>query len=129
MGVPRQQEVRIHNPTASTTVNPGDATTFSVVFLPRQEGTIENVLFVHSSLGTFTYSVRGKGTGSAYRIRPLVGGKLPVNGTLISPVQLHNPHPTTLRVTEIYTSGGDLHLELPQIGSQTQHSATLWVSL
>ncbi|KHN80250.1 Transmembrane protein [Toxocara canis] len=78
MGVPHQEKVRVHNPTASTvrfdaisgstvhfhcsfpehkTVNPGEATTFDVVFLPRQEGHIDNVLFVHSSLGTFTYTV------------------------------------------------------------------------
>nr|CRZ22666.1 Bm2436 [Brugia malayi] len=147
LGVARQQEVRVHNPTASTvrfdaisgstvhfhcsfpehkTVNPGESTTFSVVFLPRQEGLIENILIVHSSLGSFTYSVKGKGKGSAYRIRPLVGVKIPVNGTLISPVQLHNPHPTRLRVTEIYSSDGDLHLELPDIAPETHHPVSLW---
>ncbi|VBB31847.1 unnamed protein product [Acanthocheilonema viteae] len=147
MGMAKQQEVRIYNPTASTvrfdaisgstvnfhcsfpehkTVNPGESTTFSVVFLPRQEGFIENVLIIHSSLGSFTYSVKGKGKESAYRIRPLVGAKIPVNGTLVSPVQLHNPHPTTLRVTEVYTSDGDLHLELPDVAPETQHSASLW---
>uniref|UniRef100_A0A0R3S3C5 TMEM131_like domain-containing protein n=1 Tax=Elaeophora elaphi TaxID=1147741 RepID=A0A0R3S3C5_9BILA len=162
VGMTKQQEVRIYNPTASTvrfdaisgstvhfhcsfpehkTVNPGESTTFSVVFLPRQEGFIENVLIVHSSLGSFPYSVcilpyvtvldnkhvKGKGNGSAYRIRPVVGAKIPVNGTLVSPVQLHNPHPTTLRVTEVYTSGGDLHLELPDVAPETQHSVSLWV--
>ncbi|CAG9531321.1 unnamed protein product [Cercopithifilaria johnstoni] len=147
MGMAKQHEVRIYNPTASTvrfdaisgstvhfhcsfpehkTVNPGESTTFSVVFLPRQEGFIENVLIIHSSMGSFTYSVKGKGKGSAYRIRPLVGAKIPVNGTLISPVQLHNPHPTTLRVTEVYTSDGDLHLELPDVAPETQHPVSLW---
>lgn len=38
-------------------VNPEEETSFDVVFLPRHEGAIENVLFVHSSLGTFTYTV------------------------------------------------------------------------
>ncbi|KAM3724049.1 Transmembrane protein [Dirofilaria immitis] len=147
VGIVKQREVRIYNPTASTvrfdaisgttvhfhcsflehkTVNPGGSTTFNVVFLPRQEGLIENVLIVHSSLGSFTYSVKGKGKESAYRIRPLVGAKLPVNGTLISPVQVHNPHSTTLRVTEIYTSDGDLHLELPDVAPETQHPVSLW---
>ncbi|EJD75483.1 transmembrane protein [Loa loa] len=147
VGMAKQQEVRVHNPTASTvrfdaisgstvhfhcsfpehkTVNPGESTTFSVVFLPRQEGLIENVLIVHSSLGSFTYSVKGKGKGSPYRIRPLVGAKIPVNGTLVSPVQLHNPHPTTLRVTEVYTSDVDLHLELPDVAPETQYPVSLW---
>uniref|UniRef100_A0A915Q3R3 Transmembrane protein 131-like N-terminal domain-containing protein n=1 Tax=Setaria digitata TaxID=48799 RepID=A0A915Q3R3_9BILA len=147
VGIAKQQEVRVYNPTASTvrfdaisgstvhfhcsfpehkTVNPGESTTFSVIFLPRQEGLIENVLFVHSSLGSFTYSVKGKGKSNAYRIRPVVGAKIPVNGTLVSPVQLHNPHPTALRVTEIYTSDGDLHLELPDVIPESQYPVSLW---
>ncbi|VDK82735.1 unnamed protein product [Litomosoides sigmodontis] len=126
VGVTKQQEVRIYNPTASTTVNPGESTTFSVIFMPRQEGLIENVLIIHSSLGSFTYSVKGKGKESAYRIRPLVGVKMPVNGTLVSPVQLHNPHPTTLRVTEVYTSDSDLHLELPGVAPEIKHPVSLW---
>ncbi|VDM37502.1 unnamed protein product [Toxocara canis] len=147
MGVPHQEKVRVHNPTASTvrfdaisgstvhfhcsfpehkTVNPGEATTFDVVFLPRQEGHIDNVLFVHSSLGTFTYTVRGRGASNPYRIRPFVGARMPLNGTFVSPVQVHNPHSSTLRITEMYTSGGDLHLELPDVAPDTSHHSSLW---
>uniref|UniRef100_F1KQA2 Transmembrane protein 131 n=1 Tax=Ascaris suum TaxID=6253 RepID=F1KQA2_ASCSU len=147
VGVPHQQKVRVHNPTASTvrfdaisgstvhfhcsfpeqkTVKPGEATSFDVVFLPRQEGPIDNVLFVHSSLGTFTYTVRGRGASNPYRLRPFVGARVPLNGTFVSAVQLHNPHASTLRITEMYTSGGDLHLELPDVAPDTTHHSSLW---
>ncbi|MCP9259030.1 hypothetical protein DINM_002011 [Dirofilaria immitis] len=129
VGIVKQREVRIYNPTASTVrfdAISGTTVHFHCSFLEHKEGLIENVLIVHSSLGSFTYSVKGKGKESAYRIRPLVGAKLPVNGTLISPVQVHNPHSTTLRVTEIYTSDGDLHLELPDVAPETQHPVSLW---
>lgn len=52
---------------------------------------------------------------------------MPVNGTLVSPVQLHNPHSTTLRITEVYTSDSDLHLELPGVAPETKHPVSLWV--
>uniref|UniRef100_A0A0N5AGK4 TMEM131_like domain-containing protein n=1 Tax=Syphacia muris TaxID=451379 RepID=A0A0N5AGK4_9BILA len=147
LGVPHQQKVSVRNPTASTVrfdaisgstihfhcsfpehkiVNPEEETSFDVIFLPRQEGAIENVLFVHSSLGTFTYTVRGTGSGNPYRIRPLIGAKVPLNGTFVSAVQLYNPHSTTLRVKEMYTSGGDVHLELPDTAPDKVHASSLW---
>uniref|UniRef100_A0A914XGB6 Transmembrane protein 131 n=1 Tax=Plectus sambesii TaxID=2011161 RepID=A0A914XGB6_9BILA len=147
IGVPSLQKVTVRNPTASKvrfdaisgstvhfhcsfpehkTVEPGDETTFDVVFLPRQEGTIENTLFVHSSLGTFTYTVAGVGRANPYRLRPFVGARIPLNGSFVSSPELHNPHSTTLRVTEMYTSGGDLHLELPDGAGVGQAPSSLW---
>lgn len=72
--------------------------------------------------------VRGRGASNPYRLRPFVGARVPLNGTFVSAVQLHNPHASTLRITEMYTSGGDLHLELPDVAPDTTHHSSLWVS-
>lgn len=39
-------------------VPPGGNTTFDVVFLARQEGNVENTLYIHTSQGSFKYQVR-----------------------------------------------------------------------
>ena len=38
-------------------VSPGGNTTFDVVFLARQEGYVENTLYIHTSQGSFKYQV------------------------------------------------------------------------
>ncbi|XP_045617513.2 transmembrane protein 131 isoform X2 [Procambarus clarkii] len=93
-------------------VLPGGNTSFDVVFLGREEGLIENTIFIHTSIGTYKYGVRAVGTGNPYRLRPLVGVRMPLNSSYSPLIQLHNPHPHSLQITEMYSTGGDLHLEL-----------------
>lgn len=38
-------------------VLPGGNTSFDVVFLGREEGLIENTIFIHTSIGTYKYGV------------------------------------------------------------------------
>ncbi|XP_018006963.1 transmembrane protein 131 isoform X2 [Hyalella azteca] len=99
-------------------------TTFDVVFLGREEGLIENTIFIHTSIGTYKYSVRAVGTSNQYRLRPLVGVRMPLNSSYTPLIHLHNPHPHTLQVRELYSSGGDLHLEL--LGGATEGDASSW---
>ncbi|CAL4059236.1 unnamed protein product, partial [Meganyctiphanes norvegica] len=105
-------------------VSPGGNTTFDVVFLGREEGLIENTIFIHTSVGTFKYGVRAVGTSNPYRLRPLVGVRMPLNSSYSPLIQLHNPHPRPLQITEMYSTGGDLHLELLS-GSQEAHK-NIW---
>lgn len=88
-------------------------TSFNVVFLGREEGEIESNLFIHTSEGSFKYQVKGASISSPYRLRPLVGVKIPANATYSPLIYMHNPHSTPLQITEVYSSGGDFHLELP----------------
>ncbi len=67
----------------------------------------------------------GVGVTNPYRIRPFVGARIPLNGSFESNLDIYNPHSSTLSVTEMYTSGGDLHLELPDMQMSTV--ASLWV--
>ena len=94
-------------------IPPSGNTTFDVVFLGREEGPVENTLYIHTSAGSFRFNVKAKGTPNPYRLQPLVGVKLPINSSFSPLIRLHNPHPEPIQVLEMYSSGGDLHLELP----------------
>ncbi|KAK7828433.1 hypothetical protein U0070_008942 [Myodes glareolus] len=93
---------------------PGGNTSFDVVFLARVVGNVENTLFINTSNhGVFTYQVFGVGVPNPYRLRPFLGARVPVNSSFSPIINIHNPHSEPLQVVEMYSSGGDLHLELP----------------
>ena len=105
-------------------IPPSGNTTFDVVFLGREEGPVENTLYIHTSAGSFRFLVKAQGTPNPYRLKPLVGVKLPLNSSYSPMIQLHNPHPEPIQVLEMYSSGGDLHLELPD--GATEGSDAIW---
>ncbi|KAF5302357.1 hypothetical protein FQA39_LY10396 [Lamprigera yunnana] len=88
-------------------------TSFNVVFLGREEGAIESNLFIHTTDGHFKYQVKGASISSPYRLRPIVGVKLPLNTTFSPLINMYNPYTEPIQIMEIYSSGGDFHLELP----------------
>ena len=82
-----------------------------------------------------------KSTSLIFLFQPLVGVKLPLNSSYSPVIQIHNPHQSTIQVgttihnnlgsnlqpiqvLEMYSSGGDLHLELPEGGLEADDS--LW---
>ncbi|XP_054261852.1 transmembrane protein 131 isoform X2 [Macrosteles quadrilineatus] len=99
-------------------------TSFNVVFLGREEGEIESNLFIHTSEGSFKYQVRGSSVQSPYRLRPLSGVRLPLNASFSPVIQMHNPYATPLQLVEVYSSGGEFHLELPS--GQLEGPKHLW---
>ncbi|XP_071786597.1 transmembrane protein 131-like [Asterias amurensis] len=94
-------------------VSPGSNTTFEIVFLPRVPGNAENTIFIHTSAGTCPYQVFGVGVPNPYRLRPFLGARVPINTSYSPLITMHNPYSSGLMVTEMYSSGGELHLELP----------------
>uniref|UniRef100_A0A8C4XW62 Transmembrane protein 131 n=2 Tax=Gopherus evgoodei TaxID=1825980 RepID=A0A8C4XW62_9SAUR len=136
VGMPKMEKVYLHNPSSEETIIlvsisattshfhasffqngkilPGGNTSFDVVFLARVVGNVENTLFINTSNhGVFTYQVFGVGVPNPYRLRPFIGARVPVNSSFSPIINIHNPHSEPLQVVEMYSSGGDLHLELP----------------
>ncbi|XP_032508013.1 transmembrane protein 131 isoform X4 [Phocoena sinus] len=136
VGMPKMEKVYLHNPSSEETITlvsisattshfhasffqnrkilPGGNTSFDVVFLARVVGNVENTLFINTSNhGVFTYQVFGIGVPNPYRLRPFLGARVPVNSSFSPIINIHNPHSEPLQVVEMYSSGGDLHLELP----------------
>ncbi|RMC06677.1 hypothetical protein DUI87_16116 [Hirundo rustica rustica] len=136
VGMPKMEKVYLHNPSSEETITlvsisattshfhasffqnrkilPGGNTSFDVVFLARVVGNVENTLFINTSNhGVFTYQVFGIGVPNPYRLRPFIGARVPVNSSFSPIINIHNPHSEPLQVVEVYSSGGDLHLELP----------------
>uniref|UniRef100_A0A1I7YZI3 TMEM131_like domain-containing protein n=1 Tax=Steinernema glaseri TaxID=37863 RepID=A0A1I7YZI3_9BILA len=104
----------------------GESTTFEVVYLPRAERHVQSTVYIHSSIGVHAFVVVGVGRASPYRIRPFVAAKVPCNGTFLQPITVHNPHVEPLRITEVFSSGGDVHLEMPGGEARTGGDADLW---
>jgi hypothetical protein len=74
------------------------------------------------------HQVYGQGILNPYRLHPFVGAKVPAEVTYRPPIEIYNPHDTPLHVTEIFTSGGFLHLTLPP-GIDDENTAQLWVRI
>ncbi|KAG5882529.1 hypothetical protein JTB14_038140 [Gonioctena quinquepunctata] len=105
-------------------IPPNGNTSFNVVFLGRKEGFIESNLFIHTSEGFLKYNVKGAGTFSHYRIRPIIGIKMPLNSTFLHPIDIYNPHSEPIQIIEIFSSGTGFHLELPT--GEHEGSNDLW---
>ncbi|XP_036395958.1 transmembrane protein 131 [Megalops cyprinoides] len=147
VGMPKMEKVYLHNPSSEETIilisisattahfhaaffqnsiiPPGGNTSFDLVFLARVVGNVENTLFINTSHhGVFTYQVFGVGIPNPYRLRPFIGARIPVNSSFSPLINIHNPHSESLQVVEMYSSGGDLHLELPT--GQQAGTRKLW---
>ncbi|CAI4230547.1 unnamed protein product [Auanema sp. JU1783] len=93
-------------------LEPLGSTSFEIAFLPREEGKITATLGIHTSIGQFLYEISGYASSNPYRITPFVGHRIPMNGTMVKEITLHNPHPQTFRIKELVSSGGHVHAEL-----------------
>nr|CAD2176197.1 unnamed protein product [Meloidogyne enterolobii] len=94
---------------------PKQRISFHIYFLPTSEEPPlkEEILSLFTSIGVFVHKVRGKISGNSYRIKTLSNIRLPINSTFSTSIQLHNPHFSTLRILEIFSSDCNIQLEFP----------------
>lgn len=98
------------------TLPPQSNTTFSVVYLGRREGPVTAHLYIHTSLGVHKYPVSAVGVASEWGVWPLVGVRVPLNASLEPLLTVYNPTDHTVQVSEVYSSGSWLGLQLPDGG-------------
>ncbi|CAB3242148.1 unnamed protein product [Arctia plantaginis] len=107
----------------SKTLPPQANTTFSVVYLGRREGPVSAHLYIHTSLGVHKYPVSAVGVASEWGVWPLVGVRVPLNATVEPLLTMHNPTDQTIQVSEVYSSGSWLGLQLPDGGAAAPRAA------
>ena len=66
------------------------------------------------------------GTSNPYRLKPLIGARVPVNTSYSPMISMQNPHSNSLQVVEMFSSGGSLHIELPTGAAEATRN--MWVS-
>ena len=123
---------------AQKLLDAGESTTFDVAFLPRHAGVIRTQLVVNTSIGQQVLPVVGRGLESAYALRSAAVDvpAVALNGSMTVPIRVHNPHGRPMRIVEMFTSGGDLHLETPlasahaheECGRMNMADAHVWVN-
>ncbi|CAB1327669.1 unnamed protein product [Coregonus sp. 'balchen'] len=96
VGMPKMEKVYLHNPSAE------EINLISI-----------SATTAHFHASFFQNRVFGVGIPNPYRLRPFIGARVPVNSSFSPLINIHNPHSEPLQVVEMYSSGGDLHLELP----------------
>lgn len=95
----------------------------------------------------YLLKVKGMSVSSPYRLRPVVGIKLPINASFTPLIYMHNPHSEPMQVThqfiknelsefsetfgvimlqvvEVYSSGREFQLELPS--GEVEGPRELW---
>ncbi|XP_049697559.2 transmembrane protein 131 [Helicoverpa armigera] len=108
----------------SKTLPPQANTSFTVVYLGRREGPVSAHIYIHTSLGVHKYPVSAEGVASQWGVWPLLGVRVPLNASVEPLLTLHNPTDHTIQVSEVYSSGAWLGLELPGGGARAPRE--LW---
>ncbi|NWQ69965.1 TM131 protein, partial [Neopipo cinnamomea] len=121
VGMPKMEKVYLHNPSSEETIT---LVSISATTSHFHASFFQNRLLKLVFL--FLIQVFGIGVPNPYRLRPFIGARVPVNSSFSPIINIHNPHSEPLQVVEMYSSGGDLHLELPT--GQQGGTRKLWVS-
>ena len=61
----------------------------------------------------FVLQVQGYGLPNPYRLKPLVGARIPINGSYEPVITIHNPHGAPIQVVEMLSSDSEFNLSLP----------------
>lgn len=107
------------------TVVPGESVGLTVLFLARAPGPVFGSLVVETSVGGFLVQVQGEGIRNMYKVRPLAL-KLAVGHTLRPNLEMFNPHDHALKIEEVHTNDGFMHLILPKPAAAAGKKGAVW---
>ena len=99
-------------------LEPSANTSFEVVFLSREEGFVEDTLYIHTNRGSYPYRVsyfigsiclnhlimlnflqiQARGMLNPFQAKPFVNVRIPVNTTFSPLIHLYNPFASALQV-------------------------------
>ena len=106
-------------------LSPGESTSFQIIFLPRAPGDVGASLTVKTSIGTHSIDVLGTGIDNPYGLTAFVGAKVPAGVHYNPPIRIYNPSNSVLRIKEVFTTEGFLHLSLPGNEPDGKNAATI----
>ncbi|OQR92352.1 hypothetical protein ACHHYP_03788 [Achlya hypogyna] len=101
-------------------LKPGSTMQVHVLYLPRGTGISHGTLTLHTSRGLIRYALQGTGRLNPYKAHDHVS-TVPSGVRYEPALRLHNPHDEVLRVKEIFSTEGFLHMALPDA-----HDARVW---
>uniref|UniRef100_A0A7E4ULZ0 TMEM131_like domain-containing protein n=1 Tax=Panagrellus redivivus TaxID=6233 RepID=A0A7E4ULZ0_PANRE len=116
---------QINFPTNSE-LDENDEVVIMAYFLPPVADKFHAKFVLFTSEGKVEYMVSGVSSTNPYRLPPLKQVQMPLNGTLLTPITLHNPHCMTVTVKEISSSNPFIHIELPGSELEELHEDTFW---
>lgn len=104
----------------------------NIVFLPKNIGFVKNTIVIQTNVGGFLYQVSGSGIYNPYKIEPLINTRVLSNELYNRSISIFNPHYHTIQISEVFTTGGFLQLNLPSTHSnlstiKTNSSGEIWV--
>jgi len=100
--------------------------TIDLVFLSTMIGNVEHTVYIYTSKGNFPYQVFGIGKANPYRLRSFISARIPINGTFSPYINMYNPHSHAIQISEMYSSGNDLHLDILGHTETDDHYGKLW---
>lgn len=118
--------VQFHPSFFTKSIPSGENATVSVVYLPRSLEAIDDTILIQTSFGSFLYGVQGSGVPNPYGLKPLLGLRVLVGKPYKPCIEVYNPFNNAVQVTEVFSSGGFLQLNLPEGTQSTPTANSLW---
>ncbi|EDV24649.1 uncharacterized protein TRIADDRAFT_56665 [Trichoplax adhaerens] len=107
---------------SSRTIYPRENNSIQIIFHPRQFGKRDETIYFHFSIGNpILLNVTGIGIANPFKLPLFFAAKLPLNASYSPLIKVFNPYDTTLQISEVFSSSGEIHLEFPTETAAAKH--------